>query len=244
MSPASRSCRRCGVAVPYSGVGQPKTVCDACWQLCPTCDKPNGVDLAKRPGGVSRVCKKCRNAQLRDRWARLSKGVGPGRGRPRPFGPHEFILHRVCVDCGERKPWAEFPPRAYHPDGSARLVGSRCHRCDVRRTLERRAKNPEEQAKHRLAQARWGRRRSAELRAERSGLSDRIPSGPFGLWLAKVLDEHGELAIVASLCGVNERSIRRVLTQANVTRHFADRCFTRTGYHLNDFYPEDEELAA
>lgn len=217
-------------------------MCDDCWRRCPRCDQPNGMDLGSRGRGATRVCKECRNARLRERWARLNKGLGPGRGRPRSPGPHEFLLHKTCTGpCGERKPWAEFPPRAYHPDGSARVVASRCHRCEMVATMARRAADPVERAKQRVIQDAWQRRKRESLRAERNGAGPRLPLEPFRAWLKRAMQEHEEMSTLADLCGIPERTIRRAIdgSQAHVSRRVADQCFTRTGYHLDDFYGQE-----
>lgn len=171
---------------------------------------------------------------------------------PRCPEPREWLLKKKCTRCEEVKPWAQFSPQSYNEDGSVRNVQSRCVRCQSSKTdAERRAYQRDWARENR---ARINPRRNARERAKRARISlerapqtgRRLPVGPFRDWFETVVREHGDMETVARVVVLDPRSLSRALdgTHSHVIERLADQCFTRTGYHLNDFYPETQELAA
>lgn len=168
-------------------------------------------------------------------------------GIPRIPEPREWLLTKVCSQCGERKVWAKFSPLRYNDDGSVKYVSSRCHTC---RNAERRAsrydlnwaaRNREQRREY---HRQYQQQRTAKRRSERTG-RDMVPIAPLVAFLRDQVDERGTIAEVAALIGTNEAQIRRVLTEyyPRVSLGKADRYITRLGFHLSDVYPADS-LAA
>ena len=170
------------------------------------------------------------------------------RGVPRIPRPEEYILKKKCPNCGKTKPWVDYSPRAYNEDGSVRSLQGWCRECQLGRPgrSEYHRGWRQRNAERERERDRYKRRRQAEARrldrVPQAGR--RLPVGPFRAWLAAAIREHGTVDVVAALTGIDERSITRAAReQQNVTERLADQCFTRTGYHLNDFYGDEAEAA-
>ena len=219
--------------------------CKTCEQVLPWTDYT--AESYDADGNVQRVkahCRVCIATLARERYARQREGRERMNGRQRIPEPWEHLRSRACISCGETKTFARFSPKSYDEDGSVRTVQSRCRECqvllrslDVQRAW--RARNREMLSARKVA---WSRQRRAELKADRAGLDNRLPSEPFRLWLLNRKVEHGEeLAQVAGRChsSVSERTLRRVvnLEQENITLRVVDECLTSLGENVNDLYP-------
>lgn len=64
------------------------------------------------------------------------------RGKKREPEPWEHVRMRVCVTCGERKPWAEFAAHRWSDDGRLLTVYPHCRVCVAERARERYQANP------------------------------------------------------------------------------------------------------
>lgn len=108
------------------------------------------------------------------------------RGVRRVPEPREWMLKKLCVECDETKPWAEFAPTRYWPDGSVRTVDSYCRVCKARRQKAWRQRDPEHARalwravyeKNRESilanqRERWLQRTPAEIQRERDRQQER-----------------------------------------------------------------------
>lgn len=162
-------------------------------------------------------------------------------GVPRIPEPWEWVRTKRCSRCGKEKPWAQFPPRKYWPEGGVRFVAAHCHDCDSALSRERQRQYRREN-RYREYKVAWRRRKRAALRRDRGQRdSMSLPVGPLLAWLEERADDLGGLSAVAASCGTNERNLRRIRSQETVSLSFVDRCCVALGFHVNDVYPPEED---
>lgn len=160
-------------------------------------------------------------------------------GTPRIPEPREWVLHRACTECGERKPWARFSPATYFEDGTVRTVQSKCHACQSAASAKRwtryRAENTD---RVRAYQREWCRQRSAKRQEER-GYSPRLPAAPFQAWLRRVWLLEESLEPLARDAGLHPDTLAKVLSRNKfVAETTADAALCARGQNLHDLYPE------
>lgn len=224
----TKECLRCEQTKPWA-------------EFAPTVYDADGLVLKVRG-----ACHDCDAERSRER-RRQQAQRGPGTGHARTPQRHEYIFTKRCSGCGETKPWAKFPPALYNEDGSVHSVQSRCTRCSGSRREYQREWAKRNADRTRARRNALQRKRRARLRISREPQSGpRLSLDGFLVWLAKAEQEHDGLLPVADLVGIDEAVLRRKRDgrEQHVTLRVADQCFTRTGYHLNDFYPETTEMAA
>ncbi len=120
---------------------------------------------------------------------------------------------KVCADCKERKPFGEFYPRTYWPDGSVRNVTAYCKPCNIARSrawdrdnperlrakwreaTRRRRADPERHAIHLEGCRRRYRERVGtfgdEMRHSANGDTELLPVEPLAAWLLYVMERDG-----------------------------------------------------
>lgn len=175
------------------------------------------------------------------------------RGIPRIPEPWEWVKTRACARCGQVKPWAKFAPARYWPDGTVRRVACWCHECDAARTRARladvRAARDDRWDRYEGYRQQWVQRKRAALAAERSNGGSMLDVAPLRGLLGRVLaaeaDQDVGVTLLAARCGVDDRTLRRLLAeQSKTSLRIADQICVRLGVRIYDLWPELEDLAA
>ena len=173
---------------------------------------------------------------------------------------------RVCRDCGERKPWSDFHPKAKWPDGTTRQPHCYCKPCHQVRTNEwerqkaaadpgwrkrrgRRGRDllkadPERYAASLAYRREWARERYGYRRVLRSvgveGSRETLAPLPFADWLVSVMVRDGvSIKDVAGRFDVSDKTLREVLKgRRRVGLDTVERCLLADDtVSLRDLYP-------